>query len=107
VNRQFRDLAGADTVLLSGPLVDFVMDDFVQSDYRILERTFMEALDQDEYSPLDYLRSQCDDMLRQVLEQDILLTDFDRLLPRLRHGLSADLVTMLKQAGAPDRRAEL
>jgi DNA primase len=107
INRKFRELAGADTVLLAGPLSDFGMDDFSQSDYRILARTFMEALDQDEYAPLDYLRSQCDDVLRQVLEQDILLTDFDRLLPRLRHGLSADLVTMLKQSAVPDRRAEL
>ena len=107
INRKFRELAGADSVLLAGPLTDFGVDDFSQSDYRILARTFMEALDQDEYTPLDYLRSQCDDMLRQVLEQDILLTDFDRLLPRLRHGLSADLVTMLKQSAAPDRRSEL
>lgn len=107
INRKFRELAGADTVLLSGPLADFGMDDFSQSDYRILARTFMEALDQDEYSPLDYLRSRCDNMLLQVLEQDILLTDFDRLLPRLRHGLSTDLVTMLKRSAVPDRRAEL
>jgi DNA primase len=107
INRKFRELAGSDPVLLAGPLAEFGMDDFSQSDYRMLARTFMEALDQDEFTPLEYLRAQCDDMLRQVLEEDILLTDFDRLLPRLRHGLSVDLATMLKQSGAPDRRGEL
>ena len=107
INRKLRELAGTDLTLLNGPLADFGVDDFSHSDYQILVQTFMVALDQDELAPLDYLREQLDDMLRQVLEEEILISDMDRLRPRLRHGLSADLAMVLKQAVMNDRRAEL
>lgn len=107
INRKFRELAQGEAVLLNGPLADFGAADFSHSDYRMLMIVLLAALDQDEFMPIDYLRLNLDDTLWQVLEQDILLSDMERLRPRLRHGLSADLATMLKQAAPVDRGPEL
>src|SRR5690606_26710949 len=97
INRKFRELAGTETALLAGPLCEFGVDDFSHSDYQILARIFIEALDQDELAPLDYLRANIDEVLRETLDSDVLTNDVERLQPYLRHGLSADLVMVLKR----------
>lgn len=69
INRKFRELAGSDAVLLAGPLAEFGMDDFSQSDYRILARTFMESLDQDELLPIEYCERHLDNVFRTAMEE--------------------------------------
>jgi hypothetical protein len=65
---------------------------------------------QDEMEPLDYLAATLQaDLLDEV---EILLADeWEDLRPRLRHGLSADLIIVIKQAerfnGVVDMSAEI
>ncbi|MBZ0303202.1 MAG: DNA primase [Anaerolineae bacterium] len=107
INRKFRELAEGNADLLAGPLAEFGIDDFSHSDFQMLARVFAEALDQDDVAPLDYLRANIDDVLRQILETDVLVNHLDQLKPYLRHGLSADLTTVLKHSVEVDFRAEL
>jgi hypothetical protein len=101
VNRKFREIAGADGALLTGPLRDFGMEDFSRSDHRALMLVFQSALEQDTMEPLEYLQSNLDDALRQELAI-ILIDDLDMLRPRLRYGLAVDLTTYLKQQRVGD-----
>jgi DNA primase len=97
VNRKFRELAGANDALVDGALGDLSSSDFTRTSYRALMDQFLHAIAQDELEPLDYLQSTLQPDLRDELE--ILLADeWEELRPRLHHGLSADLIIVIKQA---------
>jgi hypothetical protein len=107
INRILRELADSDTRLLNGPLADFGPADFRHSDHQALMRAFLESLEQDEYTILEYIFLHVDSVLHRVLKEEILLDDVERLRPRLRHGLSVDLEVVMRRADVPNRRAEL
>lgn len=97
VNRKFRELAGTNDALVDGALGDLSSSDFTRTSYRALMDQFLHAIAQDELEPLDYLLSTLQPDLRDELE--ILLADeWEELRPRLHHGLSADLIIVIKQA---------
>ncbi|MBE0688676.1 MAG: DNA primase [Anaerolineae bacterium] len=97
INRMFRELANNNQALLSGPLNDLCLDDFSRTEYRALAGVFNEALDQDELENLAYMRNQLDGELWRELEE-IIAGDLELLRPRLRHGLSVDLETVVQAA---------
>ncbi|MCC6617019.1 MAG: DNA primase [Anaerolineae bacterium] len=105
INRKFRELAKNDRALLAGPLNDLNLDDFSRTEYRALAGVFNEALEQDELEILAYMRGQLDGDLWRELEE-IIAGDLELLRPRLRHGLSIDLETVVQAAqrthGVPD-----
>lgn len=110
VNRKLRELARSDTALADGPLDDLNSEDFTRTNYRALMDQFSRAVAQDDLEPLDYLKETLPPDLLD--EMEILLADeWEDLRPRLRHGLSADLIIVVKQnerfTGALDMTAEL
>ena len=110
INRKLRELARSDTALADGPLSDLGSDDFTRTSYRALMDQFLRAVVQDELEPIDYLKAT---LLPDLFdEMEILLADeWEDLRPRLRHGLSADLIIVIKQnerfSSALDMSAEL
>ncbi len=106
VNRKFRELAADDEALLQGPLADFCDSDFIQGEYRALMVAYQSALEQDDLEPLAHLRENLDAGLRAVMDA-ILAGALEVLRPRLRHGLSADLGVVLKNAVSADLKTEL
>ncbi len=110
VNRKFRELAGDQAALADGALGDLSPDDFTRTSYRLLMDIFLRAIGQDEQDVSDFFQSALTPDLMDELA--ILLADeWEDLRPRLRHGLSADLMIVIKQAerfsGAVDMSAEL
>ena len=57
VNRKLRELAGDDAELLRGPLCELGVDDFTQSQYRMLMARLQESMAQDDREPRAYLAS--------------------------------------------------
>ena len=110
VNRKFHELAGDDPLLQGGALSDLSPDDFTRSSYRALMMTFVNALAQDEVAFPEFIQAQLQPDLLEELTM-ILADHWEELRPRLRHGLSADLVICLKQSermtGSLDLSAEL
>jgi hypothetical protein len=110
VSRKLRELAGDNPALAEGPLSDLSPNDFTRTSYRALMDQFVQAISQDEMAPRDYLAATLQaDLLDEV---EILLADeWEDLRPRLRHGLSADLMIVIKQMerfnGAVDTGAEI
>jgi DNA primase len=90
VNRTLRALAENDRSLLDGPLTDLCLEDFSHSDLRAIMQVFLDAIQQVDAEPLDYLRQQIDPSLQPHL--DAILTD-DALVVynRVRGMMSADL----------------
>lgn len=72
VNRKFRELAGENQGLLTGPLGEFCTEDFSQGDYRVLLQALQSALRQDEVEPLDYLQDILDENLLDELASLLL-----------------------------------
>jgi hypothetical protein len=110
VNRKLRELARSDTALADGPLDDLSSEDFTRTSYRALMDQFLRAVAQDDLEPHDFLKETLPPDLLD--EMEILLADeWEDLRPRLRHGLSADLIIVIKQnerfTGALDMTAEL
>ena len=110
VNRKFRELAGDQPALADGVLCDLSPDDFTRTSYRVLMDIFMQAIGQDEQDVNDFFQSALTPDLLDELA--ILLADeWEDLRPRLRHGLSADLMIVIKQmerfSSAVDMSAEL
>ena len=97
VNRKFHELAGANSLLLDGPLGDLSGADFTRTSYRALMDEFLRAIVQDEMEPLDYLQVSLQADLRDDLEM-LLADEWNELRPRLRNGLLADLIIVVKQA---------
>jgi DNA primase len=94
INRQFREMANGNAELLAGPLNDLHLDDFVQNEYRALASVYSEALEQDEFEVIDYMRRHLGaDLLREM--EAIMAGDLAHLRPLLRHGLSADLESVM------------
>jgi DNA primase len=110
VNRKFRDLAGDDAYLADGPLNDLCAEDFTDTSYQALMRTFQEALLQDEMDAMQYLDQQLTpDLIAELHE--IFRDDFETMRSALRYGLSADLPIVQKQTerlnGVADLGVEL
>lgn len=99
VNRKFRELAAANESLLDGPLCDFSVEDFSQTDCRALMQVFQEAVEQMDMEPVEYLRDRLDDALWQMLEDFQVLSDVSTRLPtELKHRMGADLAVVLKES---------
>lgn len=96
VNRKMRELATANPTLADSALGTFCVDDFTEGDHRRLMQGFVDALGQHQYAPLEYLRVTLDETLQPELDA-ILVHELEDLMPRLRHGLSIDLTSHLKQ----------
>jgi hypothetical protein len=107
VNRKLRELAETNVLLLEGPLAEFGAGDFSHRDYQALMATFLAALDQDELTPLAFMEQELDEMLRGLLQNEILVDNVAHLRPHLRHGLQADLTIVQRQTGTVDIQADV
>jgi DNA primase len=95
INRKLRELANGDDALLGGCFNDLCLDDFSRTEYRALASVFNEALEQDDIEPVEYMRRNLEGELLYELEA-IVGGDLALLQPRLRHGLSVDLETVVQ-----------
>lgn len=95
VNRKLRELAGNSDNLLNGPLCDLSIDDFTQSQYRVLMQTFQESIAQDDMDPLDYMRATLDDELIADFES-LLKEETENLSNRLHHRHQGDMHDIVK-----------
>lgn len=109
VNRRLRELAGDDEGLLRGPLCDLGVEDFTQSQYRVLMRCFQESMAQDDMEPLHYVESVIERELRADFEA--LLMDAPEVVSaRVRVRFQVDMLDIFKKwKGGPgkDARQEL
>ncbi len=100
VNRKFRELAGENAALYTGPLGDLNADDFSRTDYRVLMIVFLSAIQQDEMEVLDYMRAELEPDL--VATVDALLKDeVDGLRTRISNRMGPDLLAAIKQTRLP------
>ncbi len=108
VNRKLRELAGDDESLLAGPLSDLDVEDFAQSQYRILMRYFQEAVAQDDMEPLDYVRGAIERELEADFEA-LLMDAPEAVLALIRGAFKRDLDDIFKKrrGKARDLRQEL
>ncbi|QPC84753.1 DNA primase [Phototrophicus methaneseepsis] len=81
-NRRLRELAQESMDLIDGPLGDITVEDFSQSDYRLIFKALLASLMQDDMEPLDYIRQNLDAALASELNQ-LLLTDVDMVQEQL------------------------
>jgi DNA primase len=95
INRQFRELAADDPVLLNGPLCDLDVADFSRSDYCALLQAFQDAIEQDEYEPLDYLRVNLDSTLLAILDE-IMVDDLQDVRSRVRYRMNGEVADYWK-----------
>ena len=105
VNRRLRELAGDDEGLLRGPLCDLGVEDFTQSQYRVLMRCFQESMAQDDIEPLHYVESVIERELRADFEA--LLIDAPEVVSaRVRGGFQVDMLDIFKKwKGGPNKDA--
>lgn len=105
VNRRLRELADSDEGLLQGPLCDLGMEDFTQSQYRILMRHFQESMTQDDMEPLHYVESAIEQELRADFKA--LLIEAPEAISTLMQGaFQVDLIDIFKKRmdkGKPDK----
>lgn len=94
-NRKLRELAGNNERLLEGPLCDLGVDDFSQSQYRILMICFQESISQDDMEPLDYVRATIGDELIPDFEA-LFKEDTENILGRIHHRHTGDLHDIVK-----------
>ena len=96
VNRKLRELAGNDDGLLNGPLRELCVEDFTQSQYRILMAYLQEAMAQDDMEPLDFIGKAIDDEL--VAEYRSLLVERPATVSNLMSGVfGVDMLDILKR----------
>lgn len=95
VNRKLRELAGNDERLLKGPLCDLGVEDFTQSQYRVLMTYFQESMSQDDMEPLDYVRATLDEELSPDFEM-LLKEEQETIAFRLGHRHKGDLHDIVK-----------
>ncbi len=96
VNRRLRELAGDDDDLLRGPLCALGVDDFSQSQYRMLMAHLQESMAQDDREPLEYLESKVGADLQ--LEYQALLVDAPEAVARsIRRNFQVDLNDILRR----------
>jgi len=90
VNRKLRELAGDDDDLLRGPLCALGVDDFTQSQYRMLMAHLQESMAQDDREPLEYLESMVGADLQS--EYQALLVEAPEAVARsIRRSFQVDL----------------
>ena len=90
VNRKLRELAGDDDDLLRGPLCELGVEDFTQSQYRMLMAQLQESMAQDDRDPLEHLASMLDAGLQA--EFRALLIDASEAVSRsMRRNFQVDL----------------
>jgi len=94
-NRKLRELAGNNERLLEGPLCDLGIDDFSQSQYRILMICFQESITQDDMEPLDYVRATIGEELIPDFEA-LFKEDTENILGRIQHRHKGDLHDIVK-----------
>ena len=108
VNRKLRELALNDSELMNGPLQDLSVDDFTQSQYRILMAYLQEAMAQDDMEPLDYVSTVIDGEL--LAEYRALLSEGPQTVSmRMQGAFQVDLSDIFEQrrtrgAGANEQR---
>ena len=95
-NRKLRELADNDENLLRGPLCDLGIEDFSQSEYRILMGYFQEALTQDDMEPLEYMMAALDSELRTNLKA-LFVDEFDVVSAKVRGSFPVDLRDIFKK----------
>jgi DNA primase len=96
INRKLRELAGDRRDLLNGPLADYCADDFNGTDTRALMQAFVDALEQDELDPLDYLQLRADLSLQDQV-QALKADEIHGMKARVRSAHTADLEFVYKQ----------
>jgi DNA primase len=94
-NRKLRELAGSNDRLLEGPLCELGIDDFSQSQYRILMVYFQESISQDEMEPLDYVRATIGEELIPDFNA-LFKEDTENILGRIHHRHTGDLHDIVK-----------
>ena len=104
VNRKLRELAGNDEGLLRGPLCDLGVEDFTQSQYRVLMRYFQESMAQDDMEPLHYIESVVERGLRADFES-LLIAEPEAVSVLVHGAFQVDLLDIFKKRmdkGRPD-----
>ncbi len=90
VNRRLRELAGGDDDLLRGPLRALGVEDFTQSEYRILMAHLQDSMAQDGRETLEYLESVIGDDLQAKYEA-LLVEPPEAVSQTLRRNFQVDL----------------
>jgi len=90
VNRRLRELAGGDDDLLRGPLRALGVEDFTQSEYRILMAHLQDSIAQDGRETLEYLESVIGDDLQAKYEA-LLVEPPEAVSQTLRRNFQVDL----------------
>ena len=90
VNRKLRELAGDDDDLLRGPLCALGVDDFTQSQYRMLMAHLQESMAQADREPLEYLESKVGaDLQREY--RALLVEEPEAVARSIRRNFQVDL----------------
>lgn len=109
INTLLRQLAEDNPALLDGPLAPLSVEDFSQSDYRILMQSFLDALGQSNLAPIEYLRRNL--ALPLLAELDALLVDeHDEINRALGYRFGPQMQAILKdfeRRGRPYKSIEL
>ena len=90
VNRKLRELAGDDDELLRGPLCELGVEDFTQSQYRMLMAHLQESMAQDDREPLEHLGTVLDADLRSEFEA-LLIEAPEAVSRSMRRNFQVDL----------------
>ncbi len=98
INRRFRELAGADALLQTGPLCDLCAEDFTRAAYQGLLMLMHDALAQDEQAFRDFISDRLLEAPEYSTElEQALRGEIDELGPRLAYGLKVDLGAVIRQ----------
>jgi DNA primase len=95
INRKFREILTEVHELKDHPLTKLSLDDFSQTDLRLIMGMWLEANQQDE-DPQDYIESHLDGTLRTVWQQ-LQLNDTDIVHDVVKHRLSSEMSDILKK----------
>ena len=90
VNRKLRELAGDDDELLRGPLCELGVEDFTQSQYRMLMAHLQESMAQDDQEPLEHIGSALGADLRTEFEA-LLIEAPEAVSQSIRRNFQVDL----------------
>jgi len=90
VNRKLRELAGGDDDLLRGPLCALGVEDFTQSQYRVLMSHLQDSMAQDDREPLEYLESVVSEDLQPEYEA-LLVEAPEAVSQSIRRNFQVDL----------------
>ena len=103
VNRRLRELAGGDDDLLRGPLRALGVEDFTQSEYRILMAHLQDSMAQDGREPLEYLESEIGADLQAKYEA-LLVEPPEAVSQTLKTQLSSGPKRYIQKASVSQRR---